>query len=147
MYTFVASSSLPHTHVIKYSRSIYRIFVDCALLRSTFRGPFPTRSKLSRNGSKISSTGLIIKKVKLAGQEIITIELQEVEDAAAAEPSPTPPPPAAPQETRPETTPTSTASQRPAPSTSPPNTMTGSINYRDIHVKHEIYVPIDLEMS
>lgn len=86
--------------------------------------------------------------MKLAGQEIITIELQEVEDAAiiSADPStppppsnppgPTPPPPAAP--TTPQTpqentsrtettTPTSTGSQRPVTSSSPPNTMTGKI--------------------
>ncbi|CAG9854279.1 unnamed protein product [Phyllotreta striolata] len=94
---------------------------------------------VTNHGYKISSTGLIIKKVKLAGQEIITIELQEVEDAsvvpvvaaAVSEPSPPPAPPAAvpasTSETRLDVTPTSTATQRPTPSTSPPNTMTGNL--------------------
>lgn len=82
---------------------------------------------------KILAAGVIVKKVKLAGQEIITIELQEVEDApavaasAASEASPPPPSQPAP-ETRVETvTPTSTAQTRPAASSSPPNTMTGTI--------------------
>lgn len=90
--------------------------------------------------------------MKLAGQEIITIELQEVEDAAiiTADPSPpppaanptgpTPPPPAAtptPQTSqenssrRETTTPTSTGCQRPVTSSSPPNTMTGKQQCRN----------------